>query len=269
MDLEQIEHFRMPGDEIVRTSPDEGILICTGGAPHTRAGNLKPVTVGRRTLAVLAVAALAAPVVAGPVFALAPETPAGASPVAYAEGSQSLVVAADLATAGVARASYAVEVIVPPPPVAIETAVAAVDGEAAGAASDDGASDDGASAGSSFVPPQGYSGENVIAYAEQFVGVVPYGTGNHPDDSFSCDGYVQYVFAGFGIELPRTANAQAALGTPIPQSEARAGDLLWWPDTHIAIYDGHGGMLDSPYWGKPVRHRVDLWDSPVFIRLNV
>lgn len=31
MDLEQIEHFRMPGDEIVRTSPDEGILICTGG----------------------------------------------------------------------------------------------------------------------------------------------------------------------------------------------------------------------------------------------
>ena len=41
----------------------------------------------------------------------------------------------------------------------------------------------------------------MLAYAAQFVGVVPYGTGNTPSTSFSCDGYTQYVFAGFGISL--------------------------------------------------------------------
>lgn len=213
-------------------------------------------TVGKRFLAVLAVLSLALPAVAAPVFATELEQPAARS--TFAAGTQSLVVAEHVTPTTLTRASYSVEVIAPPPPVITTAPGAAADASTANTVDS-----------ASFAPPQGYSGDNVVAYAEQFVGVVQYGTGNHPDDSFSCDGYVQYVFAGFGISLPRTANAQAALGTAIPQSEARAGDLLWWPDTHIAIYDGNGGMLDSPYWGKSVRHRVDLWDSPVFIRLNV
>lgn len=216
-------------------------------------------TVGKRTLALLAVLSLAVPAVAAPAFAFSGSGPTEVTGTTFAEGTQSLVVADHVAGATLARASYTVEVIAPPPPPVVATVPDITDGSSAG----------NPVAAASFAPPQGYSGENVLAYAEQFVGVVQYGAGNHPDDSFSCDGYVQYVFAGFGISLPRTANAQAALGTPIPQSEARAGDLLWWPDTHIAIYDGQGGMLDSPYWGKPVRHRADLWNSPVFIRLNV
>ena len=217
-------------------------------------------TVGKRSLALLAVLSLAVPAIAAPAFAFGGAEPTEVAGTTFAEGTQSLVVAEHVATTTLARASYAVEVIAPPPPPPV--VVTAPERESEASAPE-------AVQNTSFVPPQGYSGDNVIAYAEQFVGVVQYGTGNHPDDSFSCDGYVQYVFAGFGIDLPRTANAQAALGTAIPQSEARAGDLLWWPDTHIAIYDGHGGMLDSPYWGKPVRHRADLWNNPVFIRLNV
>lgn len=119
-----------------------------------------------------------------------------------------------------------------------------------------------------FAAPQGYSGSAILDYASQFVGVVPYGMGNHPSDSFSCDGFTQYVFAGFGIYLPRGSDAQASMGTQISQSEAVAGDLVWWPGEHIGIYDGAGGMFDSPDWGRTVQHRVgSLWGAPVFIRL--
>jgi cell wall-associated NlpC family hydrolase len=118
-------------------------------------------------------------------------------------------------------------------------------------------------------PAQGYSGAAVLAYAAQFVGVVPYGEGNSPTTSFSCDGYTQYVFAGFGISLPRGADHQAALGVRIDQSQAVAGDLVWWPGRHVGIYDGAGGMYNSPTWGRYVEHVATLWGSPVFIRLSI
>lgn len=116
-------------------------------------------------------------------------------------------------------------------------------------------------------PSAPYSGEAVIAYASQFVGVVPYGMGNSPTDSFSCDGFVQYVLAGFGVSMPRTANAQASRGVAISVADARAGDLVWWPGQHIGIYDGAGGMYDSPDWGRYVQHRTSIWGNPVYIRL--
>jgi cell wall-associated NlpC family hydrolase len=118
-------------------------------------------------------------------------------------------------------------------------------------------------------PAQAYSGAAVLAYAAEFVGKVPYGSGNSPTTSFSCDGFTQYVFAGFGISLPRGADYQAALGVRIDQSQAVAGDLVWWPHRHVGIYDGQGGMYNSPTWGRYVEHASSLWGSPVFIRLTV
>lgn len=121
---------------------------------------------------------------------------------------------------------------------------------------------------SGVVPGQIVSAESIIAAAQQWVGVVPYGHGNHPSDSFSCDGYVQYVFAQNGISLPRGADSQAKQGTVISQSEAKAGDLLWWPGQHIAIYDGTGGYYHSPSPGKFVQHRDKIvWGNPLYIRL--
>ena len=117
-------------------------------------------------------------------------------------------------------------------------------------------------------PAQAYSGAAVLAYGAQFVGKVPYGMGNSPATSFSCDGFVQYVFAGFGINLPRGADHQAALGVRIAKADAVGGDLVWWPGQHIGIYDGAGGMYNSPVWGRYVEHPSTLWGNPVFIRLR-
>lgn len=115
-------------------------------------------------------------------------------------------------------------------------------------------------------PAQAYSGAAVVEYAMQFVGVVPYGMGNSPTTSFSCDGLTQYVFAGFGISLPRTVSLQAARGVPISVADAAPGDLVWYPGQHIGIYAGGGMMVDSPRWGRYVEHRA-IWGNPIYVRL--
>lgn len=115
-------------------------------------------------------------------------------------------------------------------------------------------------------PAPVYSGQAVIDYGKQFIGIVPYGMGNSPTTSFSCDGFTQYVFAAFGISLPRTADAQARLGVPISAADAVPGDLLWWPGQHIGIYAGGGLLLDSPQWGRYVELHA-IWGNPVYIRL--
>lgn len=116
-------------------------------------------------------------------------------------------------------------------------------------------------------PAQNYSGAAVVDFAMQFVGVVPYGFGNSPTTSFSCDGLTQYVFKNFGISLPRIASHQAALAVRISQADARPGDLLWYPGQHIGIFAGNGMMIDSPHFGTYVSYRA-IWGNPVYLRLK-
>ncbi len=116
-------------------------------------------------------------------------------------------------------------------------------------------------------PAQSISGDAVVAFAEQFVGVVPYGYGADPNDSFGCDGLTQYVYGQFGIRLPRLVSRQAAMGVPVSPQDAQAGDLVVWPGAHIGIYDGQGGVIHSPDWGRYVTHNPGLWGSYYFVRI--
>ncbi|CAD6007059.1 NlpC/P60 family protein [Agreia sp. COWG] len=247
-------------------------------------------TSSRRTIrnvaraGVFLVAVSVAGVTALPAYAM---TPTGTNPVAstvngggtFVDGAattaQTLSVGADPAVTVSAltasRDSYSAT-----DPAALKAAAEAQAAAAAQAAEDAEASTRLASSSSSsttstaktFAAPQGgYSGEAVVAYAEQFVGVVPYGWGADPNDSFGCDGLTQYVFGQFGISLPRGVDKQAALATRISQSEAVAGDLVVWPGEHIGIYDGAGGIVHSPDFGRYVEHAHSLWGSPVFYRL--
>jgi cell wall-associated NlpC family hydrolase len=110
-------------------------------------------------------------------------------------------------------------------------------------------------------------GTAVVQYAMQFVGMVPYIMGgNSPSTGFTCDTFVRYVYAGFGVHLTGNAVAEAAQGTVIPRSEAVAGDLVYYPHQHIGIYDGNGGIVDAPKPGTDVSHRA-IWGNPQFIRL--
>lgn len=115
-------------------------------------------------------------------------------------------------------------------------------------------------------PAQTYSGQAVVDFAKQFVGIVPYGSGNSPTTSFSCDGFTQFVFGNFGISLPRIADSQARVAVAISAADAQPGDLLWWPGQHVGIYAGGGMMVDSPTWGRYVEYH-GIWGNPVYMRL--
>ncbi|WP_382305275.1 C40 family peptidase [Herbiconiux sp. UC225_62] len=137
-----------------------------------------------------------------------------------------------------------------------------------GGGSDSGGSSGGGGGGIVVTPPaQSVSGDAVVAFAEQFVGVVPYGYGADPNDSFGCDGLTQYVYGQFGIQLPRLVSRQAAMGVQVSPQDALPGDLVVWPGAHIGIYDGHGGVIHSPDWGRYVTHNPGLWGSYYFVRI--
>lgn len=233
-------------------------------APAAKAGKGKSNKL--RTLASGAVMTLAAGLVATmalPSYAFNTKDgfDANAATAPLSVGQQSVTVAESASAGTVSRDGYQA-----PTEDDLARARAA---EAAAAAAAAAVTRTGSPSNSGFVPnpPSGpYSGQAVVEYAKQFVGVVPYGTGNTPDTSFSCDGLTQYVFAQFGISLPRMVSNQAARGIRIAPEDAQAGDLVVWPIGHIGIYDGSGGVIDSPDWGRKVVHR-GLWGSYYFVRI--
>lgn len=73
-----------------------------------------------------------------------------------------------------------------------------------------------------------------VAVAERFVGT-PYLWGGKTSLGLDCSGLVQVALSACGISCPRDSDMQeSALGTPVPLSELRRGDLVFWKG-HVAI----------------------------------
>ena len=89
---------------------------------------------------------------------------------------------------------------------------------------------------------------NVAAQAS-----TPYVYGGTSPSGFDCSGLVQYVFAAFGKQLPRTAGAQKAVCTPISESQLQPGDLVFWGTGHVGIYIGGGNFVHAPTTGDHVK----------------
>ena len=94
-------------------------------------------------------------------------------------------------------------------------------------------------------PPDSASASALVAYAAQFVGVVPYVSGGNTPAGWDCSGFVQYVFAQMGISLPHYSGAQATLGTAVPSlAEAQPGDIIA-NAAHAGIYVGNGMVVNA------------------------
>ncbi|MDO4254381.1 MAG: C40 family peptidase [Kocuria sp.] len=96
------------------------------------------------------------------------------------------------------------------------------------------------------------------------------GAGRQGEDrgeiGFDCSGLTSYaVFEATGKKLPRTSSQQRNAGTVIPQSEAKTGDLVWWPG-HIGIYAGGDAVIHASHSSNKVVES-GLWGSPTFIRV--
>jgi hypothetical protein len=89
---------------------------------------------------------------------------------------------------------------------------------------------------------------------------LPYLWGGAGPTAFDCSGLVQWSLAQAGVVMPRVAADQARTGPAVPVSALQPGDLLFYhtdptaPDyiSHVAIYLGHGQMIQAPQPGMNV-----------------
>src|SRR3712207_4729446 len=65
-----------------------------------------------------------------------------------------------------------------------------------------------------------YSGNAVVAYASNFQGA-PYQWGATGPNTFDCSGFTSYVYAHFGVGLPRTSGDQSGFGTYVDRKSTR------------------------------------------------
>ena len=101
-----------------------------------------------------------------------------------------------------------------------------------------------------------YSTDEVVQYALKFRGIRYKWGGDTPDEGFDCSGYVRYVFAHFGVYLPRTSYTQINVGTPISRNNLQPGDLVFFgygTPHHVGIYIGDDCYVHAPQTGDVIK----------------
>ena len=92
--------------------------------------------------------------------------------------------------------------------------------------------------------PASQTGQAVADYALRFKGY-PYVYGGNQPSGWDCSGFVQYVFAQFGVTLPHSSGAQMSVGSPVASlAQAQPGDILANAN-HAAIYIGNGMVMNA------------------------
>jgi hypothetical protein len=126
-----------------------------------------------------------------------------------------------------------------------------------------------------FVPPVGLAGTGIleplpmlaldnsigsqaVRIAEQYLGTPYVWGGASPETGFDCSGLVTFVYAQLGISLIHYSGAQYHEGRPVPVSQLRPGDLVFFEPGatgpgHVGIYVGGGQFIQAPHTGDVVR----------------
>jgi len=120
------------------------------------------------------------------------------------------------------------------------------------------------------VPPlsRRYDGRAVAEYALGFRGV-PYRLGGDDPTGFDCSGLVRFVFAEYGVLVPRVVEDQYQVGDKVKPKDIKPGDLLFFSTkgagaTHVAIAVGEDRFVHAPNSRGVVRVEAltsDYWGS--------
>ena len=95
----------------------------------------------------------------------------------------------------------------------------------------------------------------------------PYRLGGNDPTGFDCSGFVRYVFAQFGYQLPREVQAQFKTGRPIARDEIQPGDLVFFETvskgaSHVGIALGNDEFVHAPSSRGVVRterYTIEYW----------
>lgn len=108
----------------------------------------------------------------------------------------------------------------------------------------------------------GVSGAEVLQYLLQFAGQ-PYVWGGQAPGGFDCSGLMWYGMQHFGINIPRTSNAQIAALRSVPIGQAQIGDLVFFDSDsngqsdHVGMYAGNGMVFVADNPSQPI-HMVPV-----------
>jgi len=100
----------------------------------------------------------------------------------------------------------------------------------------------------------------VLGTAGTYLGTPYRRGGSSPSSGFDASGFVRFVFARFGVLLPRMSRDQARVGDRVRNDwhVIAPGDLLMFRDeggiNHVAIYAGGGRIIHSSESGGGVRY---------------
>jgi peptidoglycan DL-endopeptidase CwlO len=96
--------------------------------------------------------------------------------------------------------------------------------------------------------------QRVVRYAKRFIGVRYVYGGSSPRSGFDCSGFVRYVYAHFGVSLPRSSYAQFGDGRRVSRGSLRPGDLVFFDAVgHVGLYVGNGRFIHAPHTGTRVQ----------------
>ncbi|MFV0527180.1 MAG: C40 family peptidase [Lachnospiraceae bacterium] len=118
-------------------------------------------------------------------------------------------------------------------------------------------------------PGQDINGNAVTTEAVKYLGS-PYVWGAQGPNTFDCSGFVYYVFKQSNTYNGgrMTANGYMNASSQISESEAKAGDLVFWGRGHahhVGIYMGDGTVIHAPQTGDVVKISP-LWGDYYFGR---
>lgn len=103
-------------------------------------------------------------------------------------------------------------------------------------------------------PPPDSRANIAIRAAESHLGV-PYVRGGASRAGVDCSGLIMLAYDAAGIYLPHYSGAQYEDTTRVPLIDIQPGDLLFYGydgDQHVAMYIGHGLMIEAPETGEVV-----------------
>ena len=97
-------------------------------------------------------------------------------------------------------------------------------------------------------------GVRAVQFARNFVGVPYRWGGSSPTTGFDCSGFVRYIYARFGRDLPHSSYGDYDMGVRVSRGALRPGDLVFFDGVgHVGMYVGGGRFIHAPHSGTDVQ----------------